>query len=271
MTITPMATSNATAVRRLAPGVLATLLESDHAFPRHSHDAYGIGLIRRGGQRSWSAAGEVQAIAGDLIMVNPGEVHDGTPLGGQSRSWHMLYLAPGLVDAIAGEVLPAGAAAPLWRPVTRDARLAAHFERLRRRLEAAAGSLACDEAQVALLGNLLCTQASRPLPRLASPTIARARQRLDDDPARDPGLAALATEAGLSRFQLLRGFARELGLTPHAYLMQRRLALAQSLIDRGVPIAQAAAEAGFADQSHLTRLFTRILGFTPAAYARARA
>ena len=263
-----MTASNATAVRRLAPGVLATLLESDRAFPRHSHDSYGVGLIRRGGQRSWSAAGEVQAVAGDLIMVNPGEVHDGAPLGGQSRCWHMLYLEPALVDTASSEVLPAAGATPFWRPVARDDRLTACFERLQVRLAAHAGPLACDEAQLALLAHLLCGQAGRPLQRLATPSIARARQRLDDDPASDPGLAALASEAGLSRFQLLRAFARELGLTPHAYLMQRRLALARASIERGTPIAQAAAEAGFADQSHLTRLFTRVLGFTPAAYAR---
>jgi AraC-like DNA-binding protein len=266
-----MATRNALEVRRPVAGVLATLLDSDRTFPRHSHDTYGIGRIRRGGQRSWSAAGEVQAVAGDLIMVNPGEVHDGAPLEGQSRCWHMLYLDPALVDAVAGEVLPAGLPAPLWRPVARDDRLAAHFERLHARLQADAGSLARDEAQVALLASLLHRQAGAPVQRLATPSIVRARQRLDDDPATDPGLAALAAEAGLSRFQLLRAFARELGLTPHAYLVQRRLALAQALIDRGATIAQAAAEAGFADQSHLTRLFTRCLGFTPAAYARGHA
>jgi AraC-like DNA-binding protein len=98
----------------------------------------------------------------------------------------------------------------------------------------------------------------------------RVRQRLDDDPACDPGLAELAAEAGLSRFQLLRAFARELGLTPHAYLMQRRLSLARGLIDSGLALAAAAHEAGFADQSHMTRAFRRTLGYTPATYARGR-
>ena len=266
-----MPARNPVAVRRPAPGVLATRLDSDCTFARHSHDTYGIGRIRRGGQRSWSAAGEVQAVAGDLIMVNPGEVHDGAPLDGQARCWHMLYLEPALVDAVADDVLPAGVPAPLWRPVARDGQVGAHFERLHARLEADADTLACDEAQVALLASVLCRQAGIAARRFVTPSIVRARQRLDDDPACDPGLAALAAEAGLSRFQLLRAFARELGLTPHAYLVQRRLALALALMDRGASIAHAAAEAGFADQSHLTRLFGRCLGYTPAAYARGTA
>ena len=257
-------------VHHPAPGVLATRLDSAQAFPRHAHDTYGIGRIRRGAQRSWSAAGWVEAAAGDLLMVNPGEVHDGMPLDATGRRWHMLYVAPALVDAAAAEVLRARGPVPMWRPVARDDVLARAFERWHARLAARAGTLACDEAQTALLAALLLRQARVAPARLASPSIAHARQRLDDDPATDPGLAALADDAGLSRFQLLRAFARELGMTPHAYLVQRRLALARSLLDAGQSIAQAAAAAGFADQAHLTRAFRRCLGYTPAVYANAR-
>ena len=257
-------------VHRPAPGVLAISLDSMQVFPRHAHDTYGIGRMRRGAQRSWSAAGWVEAGPGDLVMVNPGEVHDGQPLAGAARRWQMLYLTPSLVEAAAAEILPGGRPMPLWRPVARDARLAAAFEHWHARLAADAGTLACDEAQLAPLATLFARHGAVPTPRHASPAIARARQRLDDDPANDPGLAALAAEAGLSRFQLLRAFARELDMTPHAYLVQRRLAVARSLLDAGEPIAGAAAGAGFADQAHLTRLFRRCLGYTPAAYARSR-
>jgi AraC-like DNA-binding protein len=259
----------APAVGRPAPGVLAVRLDSAQSFPRHVHDTWGIGRIRRGAQRSWSAAGAVEAGPGDLVMVNPGEVHDGLPLDARGRAWHMLYLDPALVEAVAGEVLPAGRVLPLWRPVARDERVAAAFEAWVARLDAGAAALALEEAQVALLASLLLRQAAVAAPRLAAPSIVRARQRLDDDPACDPGLAVLAADAGVSRFQLLRAFARELGLTPHAYLVQRRLALARTLIDAGAGLAAAAAEAGFADQSHMTRAFRRALGYTPAVYARA--
>ena len=257
-------------LHRPAPGVLAISIDSTQAFPRHAHDTYGIGRIRRGAQRSWSAAGSVVAGPGDLVMVNPGEVHDGQPIGDLGRRWQMLYLTPELVDAAAAETLPGGRPLPLWRPVATDAVLAAAFERWHARLAADAGVLACDEAQLALLATLFARHGAVAAAMRASPTIARARQRLDDDPANDPGLAALAAEAGLSRFQLLRAFARELDMTPHAYLVQRRLSMARSLLDAGETIADAAAGAGFADQAHLTRLFRRCLGFTPAAYARSR-
>jgi AraC-like DNA-binding protein len=83
-------------------------------------------------------------------------------------------------------------------------------------------------------------------------------------------LAELARIAGLPRFQILRAFARETGLTPHAYQVQRRIDLVRRLITRRVPLAEAALTAGFADQSHMTRAFVRRYGLTPAAYRSVR-
>ena len=74
----------------------------------------------------------------------------------------------------------------------------------------------------------------------------------------------------MSRFQLLRAFRRAFGLPPHAYLLQRRLALARRLLRSPVSLAEVAVAAGFADPSHLTRCFTRQFGVPPARYAGRR-
>lgn len=71
----------------------------------------------------------------------------------------------------------------------------------------------------------------------------------------------------MSRFQLVRGFARSFGLTPHAYIVQRRLDAARRLIAAGTGLADAASDCGFADQSHFTRVFVRRYGLTPGSYA----
>jgi len=59
---------------------------------------------------------------------------------------------------------------------------------------------------------------------------------------------------------------RELGVSPHAFRVLARLNLARHLLRRGEPIAAVAADAGFSDQSHLTRLFRRTFGTTPGVY-----
>jgi AraC-like DNA-binding protein len=67
----------------------------------------------------------------------------------------------------------------------------------------------------------------------------------------------------------LRGFARATGATPHAYILQRRIRLARHLLAAGMETAHASVQAGFADQSHMTRGFVRQLGVTPSHYRRA--
>jgi AraC-like DNA-binding protein len=72
-----------------------------------------------------------------------------------------------------------------------------------------------------------------------------------------------------SRFQLLRQFRSKYGVTPHAWLLQQRAERARALIRQRTPLADAAALSGFADQSHMTRVFVRQFGFTPGAWQRA--
>ncbi|MGE4554512.1 MAG: helix-turn-helix domain-containing protein, partial [Desulfovibrionaceae bacterium] len=98
--------------------------------------------------------------------------------------------------------------------------------------------------------------------------VARAREYLHQAFPGDPGLPELARVASLSPYHLTRAFTRALGLPPHAYLTQLRLDRARELIRAGRPIADAALEAGFADQSHLTRCFKRRFGVAPGAWRK---
>ena len=97
--------------------------------------------------------------------------------------------------------------------------------------------------------------------------LLRARDFIWEYYAENVTLDELATITGLSRFHLLRAFAAEFGMPPHTYLNQVRLAKARKLIAAGIPLANVAAEAGFADQSHFTRHFRKTYSVTPAEYA----
>jgi AraC-like DNA-binding protein len=83
-------------------------------------------------------------------------------------------------------------------------------------------------------------------------------------------LERLAAQTGLSRFQVLRAFKRRYGLPPHAYHLRVRIGLAQGLLRAGQPPASVAAEYGFVDQSHFSKHFKRLVGVTPARYARGK-
>src|ERR1700737_977730 len=86
-------------------GIDAMTATTSRSFPRHTHDQYGIGVIDSGGHASLSGRGQVEAGQGSLIFVNPGEVHDGRAIGGQPRSWRMLYVNPSLMETARAEIL----------------------------------------------------------------------------------------------------------------------------------------------------------------------
>lgn len=244
---------------------------SAHRFPRHTHDEFGIGAISRGGQMSASGRGQVTAGAGDMITVNPGEVHDGEPLRGEPRAWCMFYLTPALMASLLqGFEFPGEF--EFSTPVLRQGMAADAFRSAFNRLTApdqSAPDLLADETLLGLFASLI----TKPQGKAADsphPGLRRARALLDDDPTVNHSLKGLAIEAGLSRFQTLRAFVAWTGLTPHAYLMQQRASRARKLIIAGRPLAAAAFEAGYADQSHMTRDFRRRYGLTPSAFSNAR-
>ncbi|TCR83899.1 AraC family transcriptional regulator [Rhizobium sp. BK376] len=248
-------------------GVEAVEAETCHSFPRHMHEQFGIGLIYRGAQKSLSGRGIVEASAGSTITVNPGEVHDGMPIGDHGRAWRMLYFEPRLIaEAIEDMSESKTDDFEFSQPVIDRDDIALRFERLYRALTTRGETIRYEEALLTLVASVQPDRKDSPSP---PSSVARAQSLIDDDPAKALTLADLAQEAGLSRFQLLRSFAQANGLTPHAYILQRRVNMARRLIARRTPLAEAALEAGFADQSHMTRIFRRTFGVSPGAYADA--
>lgn len=260
-------------MRCAIPGAEAVAAATRHSFSRHTHEQYGIGVIHQGAQKSLSGRGIVEAGSGDVITVNPGEVHDGAPIGDTGRSWRMLYFDPLLIGTMITDLRDNGETSDEFpQPVIRDAQLADQFQRLFTAMTDTSGTTSAIEHEELLLMLLagVFHEPSDPLRFLAIPAaIRRARDMIDDQPAHAVTLDDLARESGLSRFQVVRAFSRATGMTPHAYLVQRRIDLARRMIAGGSPLVEAAVASGFADQSHMTRTFIRKYGLSPGAYADA--
>lgn len=256
-------------------GVDAMTAVTARSFPRHTHDQYGIGVVDHGGHASCSDRKQVEAGPGSLIFVNPGEVHDGHAIQGQARTWRMLYFDPALLQEARAEISERIEPDFMFASaVFDDASLRQLFNAAFAHTHAAprdaCEAMACEAALLHLAARMAVNGTVRPQRAAPAGSVQRARTRIDDDPTAMLTLTGLAEESGLSRYQLLRGFSRECGLTPHAYLLQQRLALARQLIRTGMPLAQAATDAGFYDQSHLSRCFHRQFGVTPGRYLASR-
>jgi AraC-like DNA-binding protein len=115
----------------------------------------------------------------------------------------------------------------------------------------------------------------RPMSRLARGGLApwqerRATEFLRANIKRGVAIKEVARECDLSVSHFSHAFRRTLGVAPHNWLIEQRIALSkEKLRDGRLSLTDVAAECGFSDQSHLTRIFRRMFGVTPGAWRRA--
>lgn len=232
-----------------------------HDFPRHFHDEVVVTVVTRGEERIVLKDRALAARTGSVIVLAPGEVHANEP-SPDGFSYRSFFLSPDLLDRPELEALCRSGACDLG-PTGLGTRLAA----LHRDLEEENSRLLVLEL-LRLVSQLALSAPERGR-EMEEGRVERARRLLEQDPADPIPLKQLASAAGASPWHLQRLFRRSVGCSPHEYQTLLRLSLARRLLAEGLPIAEAAVEAGFSDQAHLTRLFGRHFGFTPGEF-RAR-
>ena len=201
-------------------------------------------------------------------LMEPGESHCNTSVH-KPAEFKVLLIDRDFFAQLGSEL---GIGAPLHFRVamTVDPRIFAAVYRFGEAVERDAPALE-QQTLFAICARLLLSCVER-APRPAGPvrrrSVERARRHLIDRFSENVSLAELAAVAGMSRFHLLREFAREMGMPPHAYQVHVRVEQARKLIRTGSSPAEAAILAGFSDQSHLNRHFRHIWGLTAGAYAQ---
>ncbi len=246
-----------------------------HVFPPHTHEAYAIGTVLSG-QHVYSHLGiRLRSSRGHFCFINPDEVHDGMPHEG-GYTYRMVYPKVSLLIRLMEETTGKRAVAPHFgEPVVHDPELTAHFIHAHELLEQSTETFAADEAITIVLLQLIERYGGRIPPsqtRTREPqAVSRAKDFLSENLDGQADLNALADAAGLSPFHLIRVFRKATGLTPHAWLVDRRVHRATELLRQGRAPAGIALSCGFADQSHLSRLFKSRVGVTPGQYKGNRA
>lgn len=244
-----------------------------HVYAPHSHDTFVVGVIEAGCEVFHLRGALRAAQPGDLCFVNPGEVHDGAPAR-EGYAYRMTYPTVSLLDEVAGDLAERSPGGSLFfrEPIVRDPALAWRFAAAHRLLEARGGALETDERLHGVLAQILARYAGV-APAAAgreSGPVAKALAYLDGHYGEDVDLARLAAVAGIPRTRLIRAVKAETGLTPHAWLTDRRVRAARRLLAAGESPADVALLCGFFDQSHLNRAFKARLGVTPGAVRAAR-
>jgi AraC-like DNA-binding protein len=243
-----------------------------HRYARHAHETYTLALIEDGVEEFRYGGRLLRAGRGAVALLNPEMVHTGQAGVPEGWSYRVLYPPVSLVREVSEE-LTGSPGTPFFPDTVVDDPRSARLVRAAHLAAEHGEPLASASLLHGALAGLLREHARpgrRSRPREARPAVRTVVSLLRERVTDPPTLSELARATGVGPYALLRAFRAETGLPPHAYLNQLRVRQARGLLDRGVPPAQAAAEAGFADQSHLTRHFKRIMGVPPGAYQRAR-
>jgi AraC-like DNA-binding protein len=254
--------------RPAVPGIMEVFHAhfTDHAYPMHVHDSWTLLIVDDGAVRYDLDRHEHGALDSMVTLLPPSVPHNGsatTPHGFRKR---VLYLAP---DQLGARQALIGAAVDA--PAVVDATLR-HWISQTHQAVARPGDELAAEGHLALVVERLRRHLDREFSYGVTASPGTARQLRDLLHARTVSGISLDEAAGLLHVHpthLVRAFGREFGMSPHQYLMSRRVDLARRRLLDGEPISTVATETGFYDQPHLTRSFKRIVGTSPGRFARA--
>jgi AraC-like DNA-binding protein len=235
-----------------------------HAYPSHTHDTWTL-LLVDSGTVAYDLERHRHGALGDRVTLLPPHVpHDGRSVEATGFRKRVVYLEEGAIDV---GLVGAAVDHPGWA----EADLRAQVHALHSVLDQPGDVLEADVRLALVVDALhrrLTGTTEPPVVRRDRPLAHRLRDLLDARVADGVTLPEAAWVLGAHPTHLVRAFSGEFGIPPHRYLTGRRLDRARRLLLAGERPADVAAVVGFHDQSHLTRHFRRLLGVTPAAYAR---
>lgn len=245
------------------------------AFPWHVHDYFAIGVIETGTQTFSCRGGKQKTPTGGIFVVHPDEPHTGEPATSSGFTYRTFYPSVAVMRHAAAELTGRQQPQPFFpAPVINDPALARRLLALHRTLVRPNSTLEGETLVIETLAAMIARHADsqsvrRPFGQERA-AIRRVREYMETHYDRDISLTSLAQMVSLSPFYLARVFRAEVGLPPHAYLESVRIRQAQHLVSHGAPLSQVAYATGFADQSHFTHRFKRLIGVTPGQYAGKR-
>ncbi|WP_339548364.1 AraC family transcriptional regulator [Pseudomonas sp. RA_35y_Pfl2_P32] len=242
----------------------------DVCYARHSHEHFSIGAITAGRSTYVHEQSFWQVATGTVVLMNPDDVHACNPIDDQPWSYRMLYVdTPWLTDL--QHQLGFAAELDFRRFACTHTADRALFDGLNQLYELLLDDQACTlqkhsgavgfftEVQIRLNpAQVLLDEPNGKLERAADFIREHCTQALK--------LEDICAAAELSASYLIRAFKQQYGMTPHAYLVNRRIQFARQQLRQGRLIADVALDAGFADQAHFQRVFKQHLAATPGQY-----
>ena len=237
-------------------------------YTKHAHESFSIGAIGSGTSTYFNCGTREVIGAGSVVVMNPGDVHACNPVGAQPWSYSMFHVDVTWLAKLQHDLGCSrdGGFRPFATISTRA--LFGQLNHLYATLtDEHASQLQKEGAAIGFFSDMQSMLAPAPLvAEDAGARLTRAAEFINDNFSRQMSVDDIGAAAGLSPAHLIRSFKNRFGMTPHAYLVNRRIEHGRAQLRRGLPIADVALDAGFADQAHFQRAFKQHVAATPGQY-----
>ncbi|MFM0553942.1 AraC family transcriptional regulator [Paraburkholderia sediminicola] len=242
----------------------------DVCYAKHSHETFSIGAVTGGRSEYLNRHAREWIGAGVVVMMNPDDVHACNPVADERWSYRMMHVDVAWLTGLQHELgfSENHAFRAFSQTMTTDAELFDGLNRLHAILvDNDADTLRKQSAAITFFSEVQNRLNPAVLPAHdASRQLTRAAEFIAENCTQSLKLEDICEAADLSASHLIRAFKQRYGMTPHAYLVNRRIQYSRAQLRRGRVIADVALDAGFADQAHLQRIFKRLVAATPGQY-----
>lgn len=239
------------------------------SYSKHWHDEFAIGLIEKGVEGLDFNGSKIHIPQNNIVAINPGEVHTGFSGCDLGWTYRMFYFDASLIKEIIEE--QAVYSIPnIINPSINDKNLFDNLLKLHISLEEEQFSLARDSFLIYSLTQLFSKHSSIKFKSDKSYKDCKVnntiREYIIDNFKENISLEELSLLVKRDKYQIIRNFKKQYGVTPHQFLILLKIKKSKELLEKGFNITFTALECGFFDQSHFGKNFKSVYGLTPGVY-----
>jgi len=234
---------------------------SDFKYKKHCHEEYALGVTLRGIQQ-YNLDGSVQSSYRNGVMLfNPQQVHDGRAQDEEGIDYVMLYIHPELFLQLLGQKNHI----KFSEPIVYNRRLGCSILNIIKAAFNDEDEMLCSELLLALAGCFKQAEINAPVKK-ENKMIHKAKEMICAKADKTMKLDELCGELSISKYQFIRTFKANTGISPYQFYLNCKVEYAKKIIESTKDIYLAVAECGFVDLTHLNRHFKSVYGITPFEY-----
>jgi len=237
-------------------------------FPNHFHEYYVIGFVESGCRYLTCKNKDYTIDAGDLLMFNPLDNHACCQVDSMPLDWRCININEDVMRETVKQITGRDDLPKLTTTVAYHSEAVLPLRELHDLIMNGRTDFEKEEIFFFLIEELILeyTEPSKESLSAASEEIQKACTYMESNFSELITLDDLSKLSGLNKYTLLRNFTKQRGITPYQYLETIRISEAKKLLERGADPLAAAMQTGFADQSHFTKFFKKLIGLTPKQY-----